>query len=117
MQVQWLFSLLSVVTLAYVIDLIRRRHLQESYALLWLFLWSIGLFLSLFKTDVLQWLAELIGVYAPENAFFLLAIVCLTWLSLHLTVKASQYNEQVRALAQKVALLECELEQHKNIKS
>ncbi len=99
-------SLLLVVV---VLELVRRGHLKERYALLWLavsvFGFVMGLFPSLIVRISLWWGFQYLTVVYVFSFAFLLAIV------LVFTVVISRLSERSRKLAQEVTLLEQRLRQ------
>lgn len=99
---------LALLVLTYslvTVRMIRRRRLNLSYSLLWLFL-SGAMLLVLMIPQLVEWLARLLGIDLPINlvltgfAFFSLAMM------FFLTVVVSRTNEKVRTLVQQLALLE-----------
>jgi hypothetical protein len=94
-------SLLIVVLL----DLVRRRRLLERYALLWLFSAAILLALAIWR-DLLADIADLVGVAYPPNALFLIAFGFVLVLLLHFSLAVSRMSDQIKVLAQRLALLD-----------
>jgi hypothetical protein len=100
----------SVLLLLVVFELIRRRRLRERYALLWLLTGIVLLVLSLWRGG-LNTIAGWVGIetYPPAvlfaiASFFILAVL------LHYSTVISKLSDQSTILAQRVALLEAELE-------
>ena len=100
-----LFTIIgSSLLLLLVLDLVRRRYLKERYALLWIVTGSLFLLLSI-RTDLLHWIASLLGFSLPSNALFVLSYVFFLLVILGLTVVTSRLSEKNRALTQEVVLL------------
>jgi len=93
-----------------LLDLVRRRRLLERYALLWLFSATILLALAVWR-DLLADVADLIGVAYPPNALFLIAFGFVLVLLLHFSLVISRLAEQTKVLAQRVGLLQHEVDQ------
>ena len=100
----------SVLLLLVVFELIRRRRLRERYALLWLLTGIVLLVLSLWRGG-LNTIAGWVGIetYPPAvlfaiASFFILAVL------LHYSTVISKLSDQSTILAQRVALLEAELQ-------
>ena len=99
----------SVVVLAIIFTLLLRRQLREKYAILWLTIGLATLVLALFP-DLLFWLADVLGVEVPSNLLFALAVALLIGVTLHLSWELSLAEEEVRRLAEEVAILRTDVE-------
>lgn len=99
--------------LAVVFELIRRRRLQERYALLWLVTAVVILVLALWR-DALNELAQLVGIAYPPSALFVLASFFILVVLLHYSTVISQLSERNVTLAQRIALLEARLRRHEH---
>ena len=100
-----LFTIIgSSLLLLLVLDLVRRRYLKERYALLWIVTGSLFLLLSI-RTDLLDWIASLLGFSLPSNALFVLGFVFFLLIILALSVITSRLSEKNRTLTQEVVLL------------
>jgi hypothetical protein len=100
----------SILLLLVVFELIRSRRLRERYALLWLLTGVVLLVLSLWRGG-LNTIAGWVGIetYPPAvlfaiASFFILAVL------LHYSTVISKLSDQSTILAQRVALLEAELD-------
>jgi hypothetical protein len=91
-----------------VLELVRRRRLVERYALLWL-LAGAGLLVLAVWRDLLEIIADGIGVEDPVNAIFILAFAVVAGLLLHFSVANSRLSDETKILAQEVARLDREL--------
>src|SRR4029453_1046449 len=87
------------------LDLVRRRRLLERYALLWLFSAAVLLALAVWRA-LLADVADLLGVAYPPNALFLIAFGFVLVLLLHFSLAVSRMSDQLKVLAQRVALLD-----------
>jgi len=106
----------SILLLAVVFELIRSRRLRERYALLWLLTGVVLLVLSLWRGG-LNTLAGWVGIetYPPAvlfavASFFILAVL------LHYSTVISKLSDQSTILAQRVALLEAELDRERRVR-
>jgi hypothetical protein len=100
----------ALVLLFVIFELIRRRRLQERYALLWILTGLVILVLSVWRSALSQ-LADLVGIAYPPSALFVLAAFFILTVLLHYSTVISKLADQNRILAQRLALLEHELEQ------
>jgi hypothetical protein len=87
------------------IELVRRRRLNERYALLWLLSAVIILGLAIWQ-GLLEKLAKLVGIAYPPNALFLVAVAFILLLLLNFSAALSRLQDQTRILAQRLAILE-----------
>ncbi|MDF2926877.1 MAG: hypothetical protein K0R57_5791 [Paenibacillaceae bacterium] len=89
------------------VELIRRRRIEERYAILWL---TLGLCMSLFSffPALLEGLSRALHVYyAPSLLFLMGLLVCLAFI-MHLTMVISKQHRRLTRLAQELALLRAE---------
>ncbi len=95
---------------AVIFELIRRKHLMERYAILWLFLGITLLVLAAWK-GLLTTLSEAAGIYYPPAALFAVAFLFVLALLLHFSIVLSHLSDQNKILAQRVALLQQRLDE------
>ena len=107
-KLQILSIIASSVVLLTVLELVRRRRLGERYALLWLVTGSVLLLLSAWS-DLLDKVAEALGVANPTNALFAIAFGFVLLLLLHFSMTVSRLAEENKMLAQEAARLDQEL--------
>ena len=101
---------LAVLVLTIITVLLLRRRLREKYATLWLIIGLVILVLAVFP-GLLLWLSDALGVAVPSNLIFALALVLLIGVTLHLSWELSQAEDEVRRVAEDVAILRADLEQ------
>ncbi len=97
----------SLVTLVFVVELIRRRKLREEYALLWILTSGAMLLLSSWY-GLVEWVTHLIGAVTVTTTLFLFALLFLLLISVHFTTVLSRLTVQVRRIAQELAILQAE---------
>src|SRR5207248_11770559 len=88
-----------------VLELVRRRRLQERYALLWLFSTLVLLVLAVWR-GFLADVAKTVGIAYPPSALFVIAFGFILVLLLHFSLAVSRLADQNKVLAQRLALLE-----------
>ena len=109
MNVTYLLGLIAaLVTLAFVVELLRRGVLREKFAALWLLVSVSILILAIFPAT-LNWLADLLGVEVQSNLLFLMGGVLLLLVSVQLSHEVSRVEARTRRLAEEIALLRYEL--------
>ena len=97
--------LISFFILVIIVELVRRRRLREEYSVLWIFT-GIAIVVLAFSYGLLQRITEFIGAGLPTSTLFFFALIFLILVSLQFSVKVSDLSNQVKTLAQRVALLE-----------
>jgi hypothetical protein len=96
----------SVLLLAVILELIRRRRLRERYALLWLATGAVLLALSVWR-DGLNTIAGWFGVTGyPPAVLFAVGTLFILLVLLHYATVVSRLSDQNTILAQRIALLE-----------
>lgn len=99
----------SLVTLVFVFELMRRRHLREKHAVLWVTVALVSLVLTFFP-GLLTGLSRAVGVEVPSNLLFFLALLLLLLTNIQHSFEVGRLEEKTRTLAEEVALLRLELE-------
>lgn len=94
----------SLVLLALILELVRRGHLKERYALLWLVTAAAGLVIGIFP-GIVTGLSRVLS-FQYLTLLFLVSFLFLLGLVLSFTVVISRLSERNRELTQEVALLE-----------
>jgi hypothetical protein len=97
--------LLSTLLLLVVLELVRRRRLQERYSLLWLAT-GVSLFVLAAWDSLLNRIADALGIRTPSNALFVVAAGFFLAVLLHFSLAMSRLTEQNSRLAQRLAMLE-----------
>ena len=95
-----------------IIELVRRRKLKEEYSFLWLITGFILLILTL-RFDILTRITQALGVISSLNTLFFFGLIFVILLCLHYSLKVSQLTVEMKIMAQKIALLEAELQDEK----
>lgn len=101
---------LAVTVLIVVVELVRKRKLREEYSVLWVATAAILIALAL-KQDLIIELSKLFGAAQSSSTLFFLALVFLMLLSLQFSVRLTRLTFRNRALSQRIALLEREVEE------
>ncbi len=92
-----------------VLELVRRRRLMERYALLWLFASGVLLALAVWR-DLLEMIANAIGIFYAPSALFVVAFGFILVLLLHFSLVISRLADQNKLLAQQVGRLHQKLD-------
>jgi hypothetical protein len=113
MRASTVAALAALLLIGVVLELIRSRRLQERYALLWLLTGGVILVLAVWR-GLLGIVSSAIGVHYPPSALFAVAAVFILVVLLHYSTVISKLAETNKVLAQRLALLETELEEHRS---
>lgn len=100
---------LAGVTLAVVLLLLRSRRIREKYAAIWIVIAVVTVVVGLVPS-LLTWTASQLGFEAPVNLLFFAAMLVLLLISVQYSVELSTLEEEVRTLAEEIALLRLEVE-------
>jgi hypothetical protein len=93
-----------VAILVYVFEMLRRQKLREKYAVLWIVIGIGTLILSAFP-GLLSGASRLVGIQIPANLLFIMTLVLLVGVCLHLSREQSMAEDEVRILAEELAIL------------
>ncbi|MDH3212808.1 MAG: DUF2304 domain-containing protein [Myxococcales bacterium] len=96
--------IVSLVLLAVVLGLVRRRKLREEFTPIWVAV-AFGIAIVGVNSDVLRGLARAIGAWTVSSTVFFLGEVFLVAICLNYAVRLSQASVHIKNLAQEVALL------------
>ena len=96
-----------------IIRQVKRKKLDLKYSLAWLVLILVFMILDCFP-QILKFLSDLVGIATPSNMLFTCGFVFSLVIIYTLTAALSHMSDNVRDMAQKIALLEKELNDIKN---
>ena len=99
--------LICILLVAYVFELVRRRHLSEEYSMGWLVAGCLMLILSI-SEGVLIWISNLVGATLFTSTLFFFGLVFLVTICLHFSIRISSLTNQVRTLTQYMGILNSE---------
>lgn len=95
---------LTLISLVFIVRMVRRNQLPSRYALLWL---SIGALLALLATfpGLVDRASSWLGIAYAPGTFFLGAITLLFLIVVHFSWELSRLEARTRSLAQELAVL------------
>lgn len=102
--------ILGVAILSVIFVLLLRRSLREKYAVFWLVIGVVILLVGLVPS-VLAWATNALGFELPANLIFTLTLVLLLGVALHLSVVSTRQEDEIRRLAEDVAICRLRLEE------
>jgi hypothetical protein len=109
-RVQIVAILVSAGLFGVILELVRRRRLMERYALLWLVAALVLLGFSVWRGG-LELFASAVGVAYAPSALFVVALGFILLLLLHFSLVISRLADQSKVLAQRLGLLQHELDE------
>jgi hypothetical protein len=108
LRVQLIAIVVAIAFAALVIDLVRRRKLNEWYSLLWLATGGVVSTFAIFRELQFR-LADWVGLYYPPVLILAVVLALLAAITLYLSVVLTRVEARHRRLTQKLALLELEV--------
>ena len=102
--------LVTLGSLLFVVRLLRRSQLAARYALLWMSIGVVLLFLATFP-GTLDRVSSWLGISYGPATFFLGAITVLFIIVIHFSWELSRLEERTHVLAEEVALLRADNEE------
>jgi hypothetical protein len=106
-RIQIISILICVFLVAYVFELVRRKHLSEEYSMGWLLTGTSMLILSV-SEGALEIVSELVGATLFTSTLFFFGLLFLMIICLHFSIRISALTKQVRTLTQHVGILDNE---------
>lgn len=99
----------ALITLTIIIELSRRRHLHEKYAIIWLAVAVVIAFFAIFP-GLFNSLAHAFGVKNPPDLLTVTAALFLLVVCVRLSWEVGRLEDRSRMLAEEVALLRKDLD-------
>ena len=103
-RIQIIIITVCVVFFLYVANLLRKKKIDFKYALGWLALGLIILFLAAFP-NVLAWISTQIGIASPVNMLFFFGLCLSLCMIFSQSVSLSHANDSIKKLTQELAIL------------
>ncbi|MDP2728662.1 MAG: DUF2304 domain-containing protein [Dehalococcoidia bacterium] len=91
-----------------IVDLVRRRKISEEYSWLWLATGAVIFILAIWN-DLLAWITNALGIVSPPSTVFFFGVIFLVLVNLHLCLRLSTLTNQIKNLAQMLALMDAQL--------
>lgn len=106
-RIQIISILICIFLVAYVFELVRRKHLSEEYSMGWLLTGVSMLALSV-SERLLKWVSDMMGATLFTSTLFFFGLLFLMVICLHFSIRISALANQVRKLTQSVGILDFE---------
>lgn len=103
-RAEFVAVLASISLLLVTVELVRRRHLATGYSLLW-FLTSLALLILSTSRNLLEVLAQLMGIFYPPAALFVVGGGFILLILFQFSAVVSRLSRENKRLAQELGLL------------
>ena len=103
---------LTLISLLFIVRMVRRNQLPSRYALLWLSIGVVIAFLATFPS-VLDRVSSALGIAYAPGTFFLGAITLLLLIVVHFSWELSRLDARTRLLAEELAVLRADPPHHR----
>ena len=104
-KIQIIIAVLIICALIVIIDMIRKKRLELSYALSWLLVGIGELILDVFP-QLIKTISEKIGIVSPVNMLFFFGFCFSLVIIFVLTIAVSKLSIKIKQLAQQIAIYE-----------
>jgi hypothetical protein len=99
-----LILVLTLISLLFIVRMVRRNQLPSRYAMLWLAIGAVIAFLATFPR-VLDRVSTWLGIAYAPGTFFLGAITLLFLIVVHFSWELARLDARTRLLAEELAIL------------
>lgn len=103
LRVQIIVVLVLLIGLFIILNMVKKRALELKYVLGWIACDIVLLLFAIFP-ELMDQLAQFMGIYSPVNMIFFLGFIFSIVIIFSLTIALSRVTLRVRKLAQKMAL-------------
>ncbi len=105
--------LLTMISLLFIVRMVRRNQLPSRYALLWLTIGVVIAFLAAFPR-LLDRVSSWMGIAYAPGTFFLGAITVLFLIVVHFSWELARLDARTRMLAEELAVLRADPPRHRS---
>ena len=98
-----------VITVSVIVELLRRRHIRDKFAVVWLIV-CVPVVVFAVSPGLFNHLAHSLGVINPPDLLTVLAALFLLIVCVYLSWEVGRLEDKTRLLAEEVALLRREME-------
>lgn len=113
-RLQLFLIVISLVFLIYIFSLVRKEKLELKYTLAWCLMGFVLVIIAV-QPQIVEIIAEILGIGLPVNVVFLLGIFCILIILLTLTVAISRTSIRTKRLIQELAILKFEINENKSL--
>ncbi|MFK3671625.1 MULTISPECIES: DUF2304 domain-containing protein [unclassified Leifsonia] len=107
----YIFGILAaLLTLAVVVEMLRRGRMRERHAIWWLIAGLLALVVGIFP-GILDWAAALVGVGLPVNLVFFVSIAVLFLVCIQHSSELTTLESKTRTLAERSTLQQMQIDE------
>lgn len=114
-RAQYIGIAVSVLFIVFIVELIRKRHLKESYAILWLFFGVVLLTFSIWRHG-LETMSYALGIAYPPALLFIILILGMFVVLIQYSVVITKLSLKLNRLTQEMGIIKAETEVKKTRK-
>jgi hypothetical protein len=109
-RLQIMSIIVALTFMFFIFRLITKGKLREEYSFIWIASTALLLLFSIWRNG-LDVIAKLLGIYYAPALVFMAAIFAIIIFLVHLSVINSKQHEQIKTLAQELALLKKQIDE------
>jgi hypothetical protein len=98
-----------LLSVSFIVEMLRRRQLKEKYAVLWLAV-GVGMLALAVWPELLNLSAHAVGVKSGPSLLLFVGVLVLVLVAVHLSWEVSRLEDKTRALAEEIGLLRLEVD-------
>jgi len=110
-QAKIIITAMALVNLVFIMELLRKKKLSESYTLLWLFVIGAVIFFT-WAAQFLSSLTRFFGAIAPVSTLTLLSLLFILVMLIFFSMKIYKMERRIKELVQRLALDNAKRNQH-----
>lgn len=114
-QVQIFIIGFALLLLGFVLDLLRRKKLNEAMTLWWLFIITLMILLTLNSFLAIK-IRELLGATLPISVLLLFSLSFILAMLVYFSMKISVLSSQIRDIAEDIAIFKADFDQKESDK-
>jgi hypothetical protein len=103
LHAKMIITLVAVFNCLFVLEMLRKKKLTESYSLLWFLVIGVILFAT-WMERFLFYVTRLFGAVVPVSALTLLSLVFILVMLIFFSMKIAKMERKIKEMAQQVAL-------------
>lgn len=102
----------SLIALSSIIFAVAKKKLNIKYSIVWI-VWAVVILVLALFPEIIDGVAELLGIAMPVNALFLIMMALLYFLTFYVFIMISKHNEEIIKLTYENSLLRKDIEEIK----
>ena len=106
----------SIIFIIFIVNLVRKKKLDEKFSILWLIASMIILIIAIFPS-IIKLIAQKLNVAYPSILMLLFAIIVLGTYIVHITTVITKQNKMIVKLTQELGILKEEIQEQKRTKN